>query len=359
MGTSDPVKVIHLAPTGNWAGTEEMVCRMANELSESHDVGVVMTEGENVDEQMIRSRFDPTVRVLIPQVDTTPGERAAQIVEEFGVPDLIHAHLRPGVEQAWPLRDLAPVIGHLHVRYFSSQFWWVDAVICVSDWQSHDVPANFTGPVFMIPNSIEEFESASSTELREFRRRIDANPQSVIFGAVGRLSTEKGFDTLVRAFRSALGEHDRLVIAGDGSTREALDELSTVDRRIHLLGYVPRARRLLSGLDVYVSSSRLDSFGLSVLEAMSIGLRIVSTDARGPNDLLSMQPAVIVPTDDEPALAAAMEEAARQVLAGDAAPIYDLAAYNHRTCAQNLAGAYDFLLDGGVAPTCLVRDRSS
>lgn len=349
------MRILHLAPTGNWAGTEEMVCRLANDMGGDHEVGVLMAEGEHIDRAQMRERFDPRVGLVVASEGLSPGEQMRVVLDQLGRPDVVHAHLRPGLAHAWHLRRLAPVIGHLHVRYFSAQFWWTDAVVCVSPWQAHDIPASFTGDVFLIPNSIEPFETAGDDEVAAFRHRLGVGGDNgTVYGSVGRLSPEKGFDVLVKAFRNGFSPDDHLVIVGQGPDEDHLRRLAGDDPRIHLPGYVPRARRLLPAFDVYVSASRLDSFGLSVLEAMSVGLPIAATTARGPADLLQDQPAVLVPADDEEALRSAMT-----TVAGLPRPVsYDLGRYSHTACADHLAAMYERVTTHTGSPTCLRRPRS-
>lgn len=354
------MKILHLAPTGNWAGTEEMVCRMANESAREHEVAVAMLAGPNIDADTIRERFSPSVTTILVDPERSTGEGAADVIARVGRPDVIHAHLRPGVNLAWPLRDLAPVIGHLHVRFFSSQMWWVDAVVCVSEWQTLDIPSSYPGAVYRVPNSVATGRrDESNSDSDSLRKLLSLDDGSVVFGSIGRVSPEKGFDSLVSAFRQMAAPQDRLVIIGDGVDSEGLATLADGDRRIFLLGYVPQASRLLPAMDIYVSPSRLDSFGLSVLEAMAAGLPVVATAARGPADLLTDQPARVTPIDDIAAIARAMSETRDDVLAGHRRVSYRLNAYEPQVCAAQLADVYEHVVGRSAAPLCMVRPPSA
>jgi glycosyltransferase involved in cell wall biosynthesis len=86
---------------------------------------------------------------------------------------------------------------------------------------------------------------------------------------------------------------------------------------------------------------------------MSVGLPIVSTTARGPADLLTGQPALLVPAEDATALRTAMKTAA----ASDRPVSYQLDRYHHERCAEELIAAYRFLLTRSDPPACVVRER--
>ena len=348
--------VLHVVPTGGWAGTEQMVANMANRTVEDARVTVVVREGPNASRSMVRSRFDPRVEVVFTRKGASPGAQAEDVAARLnGAPDVVHVHLRPGAELARALELDAPVIAHLHVRYFSAHFWWTDALVCVSPWQARDVPESYRGPVYLVPNWVEPFEAASERERQQFRQACGVSDRGLLVGAIGRLSEEKAFDILCRAFSKVAGQEDRLVIIGDGPCRDELEEIAALDRRIVLAGYRAESRRLLGALDVFASSSRLESFGMSVLEAMTVGLPIVATRARGVQDLLDGTSAVLVDIDAADDLAHGLAVALDDVRRGNRRVTYALDQYDPSTCALQLRSVYDHLLGRSPSSDALVR----
>lgn len=129
--------------------------------------------------------------------------------------------------------------------------------------------------------------------------------------SVGRLSKEKGFDTLIKAV-SLMPEVDLHVsILGDGPCKNALSSLITqmkLDGKISLVGFVHDTAKYYAESDVFVLASRYEGFPLVLLEALAYGLKIVSTDCRvGPREVLKDgQFGILVPVDDPKALADAI-----------------------------------------------------
>jgi len=140
----------------------------------------------------------------------------------------------------------------------------------------------------------------------------DGAPRHSVIGA-GRLVHQKGFDALVRAFaRVAPDQPDwDLVIVGEGPLRAALLSLARelgIGDRLSLPGVVPDlARRMASG-GLFVLSSRYEGFPNVLLEAMSCGMAVVSTDCpSGPSEIVrDGHDGVLVPVDDVSAMARVM-----------------------------------------------------
>jgi glycosyltransferase involved in cell wall biosynthesis len=110
---------------------------------------------------------------------------------------------------------------------------------------------------------------------------------------------------------AAAEEIDLVVVGGRGwRDRQLLDELEarTPLGRVHWLGYVPEDEliALYGGARLFVYPSRLEGFGLPVLEAMSCGAPVVASDVAALREVAG-DAALLVPPGDVPALAEAME----------------------------------------------------
>jgi glycosyltransferase involved in cell wall biosynthesis len=136
----------------------------------------------------------------------------------------------------------------------------------------------------------------------------------VILG-VGRLTRQKDFLTLVRAF-AEIRRHraGRLIILGEGEDRLALEglarELGVADD-VALPGFQDNALAYMAGSALFVLSSAWEGLPTVLIEALAAGTRVVSTDCHsGPREILQEgRLGALVPVGDAPALAAAMLEA--------------------------------------------------
>jgi len=131
--------------------------------------------------------------------------------------------------------------------------------------------------------------------------------------AAGRLVPAKGFDRLVPAFAAVSARHPdwSLRIYGTGGERALLEGLvhrHGLERCVQLMGFAGHLDEELAEASVFVLSSRNEGFPMVLLEAMAVGVPVVSFDCRnGPADLVTDGvDGLLVPQGDVVGLAEAM-----------------------------------------------------
>lgn len=135
----------------------------------------------------------------------------------------------------------------------------------------------------------------------------------IILGA-GRLTRQKDFPTLLRAFARFADERDaHLIILGDGEDRDALLALATdlgVLSRVSLPGFQTNPWCWMRRANVFALSSLWEGSPNSLTEALALGVPVVSTDCpSGPRELLQNgNIAPLVTMGDDQALAEAIEQ---------------------------------------------------
>ena len=138
--------------------------------------------------------------------------------------------------------------------------------------------------VEVVPNPLPRELSTSAV-----RSQHDGRGGCVI--AMGRLTRQKGFDRLIKAFAQALGEDPSwsLHIWGEGPLRTELARLIAelhLTNRVHLEGATNRPWEALAGAQIFVLSSEYEGFPNAMLEAMAVGLPCVAFDCpSGPREL--------------------------------------------------------------------------
>jgi glycosyltransferase involved in cell wall biosynthesis len=127
--------------------------------------------------------------------------------------------------------------------------------------------------------AVDRITGAQASALRA---QLGFGSEHVVVGSVGRLVEQKDYPTQLRAFALAAARVPslRMVIAGDGPLRPALEdmarELAMADR-VRFLGNRDDVPMLLRSVDVFAMASKFEPFGVALLEAKAAGLPIVAT----------------------------------------------------------------------------------
>ncbi len=210
----------------------------------------------------------------------------------------------------------------------------------------------------LIENAIDErtFKRKFPAEQSPLRQKLNVPPGRLVIGAVGRLSAEKAFNNLIRATDNLIrqGFDVELWIAGDGDARadlEALIRHLKLEDRVRLLGFWADTIELYHALDIFVLSSLREGLPNVVLEAMAMGVPVVSTRVAGvPRLITDDQTGLLCPIGDIDGLTHPMQH-----LASDAAVRERLAAAGRKHIEQSYSftqrmakekAIYDKLLAG-------------
>ena len=259
-------------------------------------------------------------------------------------PDICHGHLSAACKALSRVSEQHQTVATLHVGYKAHQHAGLNGLICVNRAQSAHL-ADFRGLARVIPNWLPLEPTKSSTP--GLREQLGLSEDVFLIGAVGRLHASKGMDVLISAFCAGAPAQAALVILGEGPQRSRLETLRKGDSRIHLLGFRSDIHHCLQDLDLFISPSREESFGLAIVEAMSAGLPIIASAAEGPAEFLRDQPAMLVPPDSVAAIAAAITAAYGQFCTNHGLPRigYDLSLFDPVARLANINDFYAHVIE--------------
>jgi glycosyltransferase involved in cell wall biosynthesis len=126
---------------------------------------------------------------------------------------------------------------------------------------------------------------------------IKVESTSILIGIMGRIEQYKGHEDLIHAFaklKSSVVPRVHLVIIGSGVVGEVqklnrICDFYGIKDRVHFLGYVAGSpREIIGGLDLLVSATRsYEGFGLTLAEAMSVGVPILATNVGAIKEFIS------------------------------------------------------------------------
>ncbi|WP_297438898.1 glycosyltransferase [uncultured Clostridium sp.] len=140
------------------------------------------------------------------------------------------------------------------------------------------------------PQILKDIKVKSKLEITEFS---NSNFECEIIANVGRLSMQKGQWHLIRAFSEILKTRPnaKLVIIGRGDLEERLKilvEKLGIEKNVIFTGFNSNPYKFLSRTDLYVSTSIHEGLPMTYIEAMSLGIPIISTDCiSGPREIIA------------------------------------------------------------------------
>jgi teichuronic acid biosynthesis glycosyltransferase TuaC len=283
-------------------------------------------------------------------------------VDRFGRPDVIHAH------GALPAGRLASAIGvRTGIPYVLTEHSTAFSCNKILPWQEsivRQVLAQAAARVMVSPELGHLLEMRYGSDARPWQwipnsvapifRPADRQCHSAAgkrfrFLNVALLTSKKGHDILLRATADLLaGNIDaELRIVGGGPLRRSLVRLSEqlgIASHVTFLGTVDRDRVMseMQSADCFVLSSRCETFGVVLIEALACGLPVIATTCGGPECIVEKPDGLLIPPNDVPALAHAMRQV--RLTANDYQPTTlrrrCLARFGEQTVARQIVEIY-------------------
>jgi glycosyltransferase involved in cell wall biosynthesis len=310
------MKILHAILTDTFYGSERYCAELAAlQAASGHEVRILIATGTP---DYRRNFISPGVDLValpawLPAFLHRPYAR--RLIGTFK-PDIVHTHLDPAARRVGMVAERLgmPHVATLHLDYSHREHGTCDELICVAAWQRDSIPSTHNGSIQVVHNWLpvrvaQAIAAADHATAQRLRQDWSAGETTTVFGSVGRLLPEKGMDVLVEAFLNAFprGDEDvRLVIVGDGAQRSVLEAQAIAEPRIVLAGWQDDVSAFYGAFDVYVSAARFEPFGLTILEAMAAGCRLVLTRTQGPPEFVSDPRVHWCAVGDPAALALAM-----------------------------------------------------
>lgn len=311
------VNILQISSASSFGGGERYVVDLTNALvARGHDVYVAVRRGS----PLPRHLQLPPEKILTLPLRNALDVQSARELEKFvrrKEMDVVHAHMARDYSLASyaARRRQTKFIVTRHVlfklnRLHRHTLARAACVIAVSQAVARELRASRvvrSDQIAVIHNGIdvERFKrTCVGLDRGSFLRSLELRVDDCLVGSIGELRTLKRHDDFIRAAALILKEFPdtQFVLAGVGEGREQLEKLVAELRltdRFHLLGWLDDADKLLCAMDVFVSASETESFGLAIVEAMAAGTAVVATATEGAKEVIEDQKTgLLVPIGD-------------------------------------------------------------
>lgn len=284
-------------------------------------------------------------------------KKIRQIIKDWK-PDIVHAHYATSYGLLGVLSNPTklfisvwgsdvfefPLKSYFHKKTLSFILNHADEVFATSEILASKTEALTKTNVIVIPFGID-------TSLFFPIQKIVSD--DVVIGTVKSLEIVYGIDILIKAFSEILKLYPAnrilLKIVGTGSQELILKKLVAnfnLNGKVEFTGKVAfdKLPDYYRGFDIFANLSRSESFGVSVLEAMSTSVPVVVTATGGLNEIVDEKCGIHVPVEDVGQTVAALklliDQRANAIQMGEAGRKRVLSKYNWNDCVQKMIYYY-------------------
>jgi alpha-1,6-mannosyltransferase len=193
------------------------------------------------------------------------------------------------------LRDLADAF---LTGYLRSVHRIYDATVVTSESARASLEEIGFSDTHLVPMGVDTETYAPERRDPAWRREVGAPQGAVVALYVGRLSTEKNLDVVVRALPELSARGVFVVLMGEGHQRDRLVALAAQHPqwRLRVLPFETdreRVARAYASADVFLAPCPYETFGLAAIEAMASGLPVVGANQGGISELLREAPGAL------------------------------------------------------------------
>lgn len=327
------LRILHISSAQAFGGGERYLVDLANALAKrGHDVYVATRRRSPLISELTLPQENMFELPLRNALDATSAGGLAKLIRSREI-EIVHAHMaRDYPIAAYAARRNAgsKLIVTRHVlfplnRLHKLTLGRVSRVIAVSRAVERDLHAQaLVSPekIAVVHNGVDvgRLETVCGRLQRiDFCRRWDLPEESLLVGTVGTFTPLKGHEDFLRASAQVKEVVPRafFVISGIDSPqaqayRSQLERLSVelgLGGRVRLISRMDNIAELFCALDVFVSASHTESFGLAIVEAMAAGTAVVATATEGAQEIVEDgETGILVPVGGIDQMARSMTE---------------------------------------------------
>ena len=326
------LKILQISSAQSLGGGERHLADLANGLAgRGHDVYVALRPNSPLIQELNGISSDKvTTLPLRNSLDARSAQDLARLVRRNKI-QIIHAHMA----RDYPLAAYAArrnpdsrLIITRHVLFSLNRLHRITLsraarIIAVSQAVASQLEADASAPaekITVVLNGIDTsrfVKARAEFNQRQFLDRWKLPEDSLLVGMVGELTPLKGQAEFLHAALEILKQFPKthFIIAGIDHSRgskhrarlEQLIAELNLTGQVRLVGWLEDLAQLYCALDVFVSASHTESFGLAIAEAMASGAAVVATETAGALELIkARETGLLVPIGEMDKLAEAI-----------------------------------------------------
>jgi glycosyltransferase involved in cell wall biosynthesis len=301
------MKILQIINGLNIGGAETLISNMIPLMKDNHEIDLLIL---TIKDAVYFEELSKYVKIYVSPYNKPRSLSNINYIKKIiknGNYDIVHSHLFPSLY--WTIFSKKKCNSKFvftehstsnkrrtkwYFRYIDKFIYSkYDKIIAISDGVKQSL-INWIGKshlkkIQVINNGIplEKFKEAKAYSKRDLHENIDENDYVVMM--VARFSHQKDQMTLIKAVEQ-LPKNIHCVFVGDGKFKEKhvqyVIENNIIDQ-IHFLGNRNDVPSLIKTSDIFVLSSYWEGFGLTAVEAMTLGKPVIASNVPGLNEVVS------------------------------------------------------------------------
>jgi glycosyltransferase involved in cell wall biosynthesis len=295
------VTSLHIDTRPDWRGGQNQVLLTLRGLrARRHYVELLALRGGALESRARAEGFP--VHHIPPSRVRLGGAAVLRNLLTRGKFQIVHAHDPHGLTAAWlahaPRRAVLVaqrrVAGHITRSSVGlARYRAAHRIFAISRFVARSVIDSGIDParVEIVYEGVEIPPPVTLEARRKARRHFGIRDSEILLGCVGYLLPEKGQEALVRALPAVRARFPqcRLLLAGDGPSRKALESLalqSGLADAVVFGGFIEKIAQAYEALDIFLFPSIAEPLGTSLLAAMAYGLPVIAVAGGGVPEIV-------------------------------------------------------------------------
>ena len=296
------MKVLHVLASNQFSGAENVACQIIHMFKNEIDMAYCSPQG-NIAQKLQENNM---TYFPLQKLNTKNLNKILQTYQ----PNVIHAHdIKAVIFAIKASKGKVPVIGHVHGNDFAMRKFSLKSVL----FQLH---AKKCKHIFWVSNScLKEYKFYNKIKdkssvlynivnVQNIQNSVSSYQKTYDIIYLGRLTYPKNPLRLLEIAKDLANVKPNFTMAvvGDGALRpefEAKLKEYQLQNNVKMLGFVANPYQILAQSKVMLMSSVYEGTPMCALEAMSLGVPIVSTPTDGMKDIISEEVGKLYDTNEE------------------------------------------------------------
>lgn len=301
--TAERPRILFISNRSAFSGPEQALCHLAGAIDKAQfDLHALIALDGTFSSRLRRAGV--AVHCAERDFGKDRLESVACVVERLATvqPDLIHINSPVGAPTVYAASILGiPIIQHVRVasvETYRHELEAAHAIVAISDYVKEQLKTSrfATNRVCVVPSGVDlAWYDTFQTSQQACKEALGLAASDVVLVAIARFDPAKRLDVLIRAFsliRKRLPDLKLVCVGELGIFGEVWRDFADYTKReglgecVKCLGFQEDIRPVLRAADVFTLCSEHEALGLSVVEAMTMGVPVVTSRSGGLQELV-------------------------------------------------------------------------